>query len=65
MVWRAVKAQKLLKIGWQIKRKRGSHYVLMKSGYPDYTFASHNREEVGPRMLARIAKCTGLRPKDI
>jgi hypothetical protein len=25
----------------------------------------HDREELGPRMLARIAKVTGLRPDDL
>jgi len=25
----------------------------------------HDREEIGPKMLARIAKKTGLRPEDL
>jgi hypothetical protein len=25
----------------------------------------HDREEIGPRMLARIAKHSGLRPEDL
>jgi predicted RNA binding protein YcfA (HicA-like mRNA interferase family) len=28
-------------------------------------FAFHDREEIGPRMLARIAKHTGLTPDDL
>jgi len=28
-------------------------------------FAFHDDEEVGPRMLARIARTTGLRPEDL
>jgi predicted RNA binding protein YcfA (HicA-like mRNA interferase family) len=28
-------------------------------------FAFHDREEIGPRMLARIAKQTGLQPEDL
>ena len=68
MKWRAVKATRiltaLLRIGWQIKRQRGSHRILGKAGWPDYTFAFHEREEIGPRMLARIAKHTGLTPDD-
>jgi hypothetical protein len=28
-------------------------------------FAFHDDEEIGPRMLARIAKRTGLRPDDL
>jgi hypothetical protein len=31
----------------------------------DYTFAFHDNEEIGPRMLARIAKLTGLTPADL
>jgi predicted RNA binding protein YcfA (HicA-like mRNA interferase family) len=28
-------------------------------------FAFHDDEELGPKMLARIAKQTGLRPDDL
>jgi len=28
-------------------------------------FAFHDREEVGPKMLVRIAKRTGLAPDDL
>ncbi|MBM4339220.1 MAG: type II toxin-antitoxin system HicA family toxin [Deltaproteobacteria bacterium] len=56
----------LLRIGWIIKRQSGtSHRVLARSGWPDYVFAFHEREEIGPKMLARIAKHTGLTPKDL
>ncbi len=69
MEWRAVKAPRLLKallnLGWHIKRQKGSHRILGKVGWPDYTFALHDREEIGPRMIARIAKHTGLTPEDL
>jgi predicted RNA binding protein YcfA (HicA-like mRNA interferase family) len=55
----------LLKKGWQLKRQTGSHRVLSKEGFPDYVFAFHEKEEIGPRMLARIAKHTGLTPEDL
>lgn len=56
----------LLRIGWKIKRQSGtSHKVLSRPGRPNYVFAFHDREEVGPRMLARIAKHTGLTPDDL
>ena len=66
----SVKARKLLrallKIGWRIKREgRGSHRVLEREGWPDFVFAFHDGEEVGSRMLARVAKRTGLEPKDL
>src|SRR5436309_2771153 len=64
--WPAFKAKRvldaLLRIGWRVKRFRGgSHRVLERDGYPDYIFSFHDNEEIGPRMLARIAKHTGLK----
>ncbi|MBM4402755.1 MAG: type II toxin-antitoxin system HicA family toxin [Candidatus Cloacimonetes bacterium] len=56
----------LLRIGWTIKRQSGaSHRVLARPGWPDYVFAFHEGEEIGPKMLARIAKHTGLTPEDL
>ena len=56
----------LLRIGWGVKRDAGgSHRVLSRPGFPDYVFAFHDSDEMGPRMLARIAKKTGLRPNDL
>ena len=56
----------LLRLGWHVKRESGgSHRVLAREGWPDVTWAFHDREEIGPRMLARIAKRTGLRPEDL
>jgi len=52
-------------LGWSIKRSSGSHHVLARPGWPDFVFAFHAGEEIGPRMLARIAKHTGLRPDDL
>ena len=52
-------------IGWRVKRQSGSHRTLARDGWPDVVFAFHNDDEVGPRMLARIAKRTGLRPEDL
>ena len=56
----------LLRIGWSVKRQRGSsHRTLARKGWPDYVFSFHDSEEIGPRMLARIAKHTGLKPEDL
>ena len=55
----------LLKIGWTIKRQSSSHRVLARTGWADYVFAFHEGEEIGPHMLARIGKKTGLKPEDI
>ena len=66
----AVKARKLLrallKIGWRVKREAGgSHKVLEREGWPDFVFAFHDGVEVGPKMLSRVAKRTGLTPNDL
>jgi hypothetical protein len=34
-------------------------------GWADVVFEFHDNEEIGPRMLARIAKHTGLTPEDL
>jgi len=47
-----------------VKRQAGSHRVLVRPGWADYVFAFHDGDELGPAMLARIAKHTGLRPQD-
>jgi predicted RNA binding protein YcfA (HicA-like mRNA interferase family) len=67
--WPTIKAARvfaaLLRIGWSVKRVRGSHKVLQNPGWPDYTFAFHDKEEIGAPMLSRIASHTGLRPEDL
>lgn len=68
--WSATKSRKVLaalqRIGWSIKRQSGgSHKVLERIGWPDFVFAFHDGDEIGPRMLARIAKHTGLTPDDL
>ena len=55
----------LLRIGWVVKRQVGSHRTLARDGWPDVVFAFHDGDEIGPRMLARIAKRTGLTPDDL
>lgn len=55
----------LLRLGWRIERERGSHKLLRREGWPDFVWAFHDGEEIGPRMLARISKRTGLEPEDL
>lgn len=55
----------LLRIGWEIKRQRGSHRVLSRPGWPDVVFAFHDGEELGPVALRRLAQHTGLTPEDL
>jgi predicted RNA binding protein YcfA (HicA-like mRNA interferase family) len=67
--WSSAKAKRvlaaLLRIGWRIKRESSSHKILSRPGWPDVAFAFHDKDEIGPKMLARIAKHTGLRPEDL
>ena len=67
--WPSAKARKvlsaLLGIGWQLKRQSGSHRTLARIGWSDVVFAFHDGEEIGPKMMARLAKHTGLKPDDL
>jgi predicted RNA binding protein YcfA (HicA-like mRNA interferase family) len=68
--WPATRASRVLaalqRSGWTLKREaKGSHKVLAREGDPDFVWAFHDRDEIGPRMLARIAKRTGLTPDDL
>jgi predicted RNA binding protein YcfA (HicA-like mRNA interferase family) len=67
--WKSTKAKRLLaallKIGWRVKRQTGSHKVLERMGWTDVVFAFHDSDEIGPKMLARMAKVTGLKPEDL
>ena len=55
----------LLRLGCHIKRTTGSHKILQRTDWPDVVFAFHDRDEIGPRMLARPATVTGLTPEDL
>ncbi len=67
--WGSTRARRvlsaLIKKGWILKRQSGSHKILSKDDWPGYVFAFHDNEEIGPKMLARIAKHTGLTPEDL
>jgi predicted RNA binding protein YcfA (HicA-like mRNA interferase family) len=67
--WPSAKARRvfaaLLRLGWRLRRQSGSHRTLSRDGWSDFVFAFHDDEELGPRMLVRVAKRTGLRPEDL
>jgi len=67
--WHSVKSKQLLKAlikkGWSIKRISGSHKILEHSNYNNFVFAFHDNEEIGPKMLSRISKHTGIMPEDL
>jgi predicted RNA binding protein YcfA (HicA-like mRNA interferase family) len=55
----------ILRLGWSLKKQVGSHRRLERPDWPNFTFAFHESEEIGPAALAKIAKDTGLRPEDL
>lgn len=67
--WKSTKAKRVLaaleRIGWSVKRQKGSHKVLERANWPDSVFAFHDGDEIGSKMLTRIAKKTGLKPEDL
>lgn len=67
--WGAAKAKRvfaaLLRVGWTVKRSSGSHFTLSREGWPDYSWAFHDNVEIGPKMMSRIARHTGLKPEDL
>jgi predicted RNA binding protein YcfA (HicA-like mRNA interferase family) len=66
--WPSAKARDVLRalerIGWRVKRQSGSHKTLAREGYPDVVLR-FIRDEIGPKMLARLSKHTGLTPEDL
>ena len=65
----AAKARRVLaalkRIGWREKRRTGSHTTLERDGWPDLVFAFHEADEIGPKMMERLAKRSGLEPSDL
>ena len=68
-IWPSVRASQVLralrKIGWSEVRRRGSHRVLAREGWRPVVFAFQDSDELGPAMLAKIARQTGLQPEDL
>lgn len=69
-VWPSTKAKKVLaalkRIGWKAVRQPGTaHLTLARKGWANVTWAFHDGVELGPKMLSRVAKQTGLRPSDL
>lgn len=67
--WPSTKAKLVLaaleRIGWTVLRQKGSHRTLGRAGYANVVFAFHDGDEIGPVMLAKIARVTGLKPEDL
>lgn len=67
--WPSTKASKVLRAlqrrGWVVLRHHGTSHRRLGKGDKRYVFAFHDNDEIGPKMLARIAKHTGLTPDDL
>jgi predicted RNA binding protein YcfA (HicA-like mRNA interferase family) len=67
--WPSVKARVALRalqrIGWKISSQKGSHIKLQHPQLGTYMFGFHDKEELGPKILSKIAKYTGLKPEDL
>jgi predicted RNA binding protein YcfA (HicA-like mRNA interferase family) len=55
----------LLRKGWRVVSQKGSHIKLQHPGFGSFMFGFHEGEEIGPKMLSRIAKRTGLTADDL
>jgi len=67
--WPSVKARQVLaalfRLGWVEIRPSGSHKTLARAGWPNDVWAFSDGDELGRKMLSRIAKHTGLTQEDL
>jgi predicted RNA binding protein YcfA (HicA-like mRNA interferase family) len=53
---------KLKAAGWTLARINGSHHVMVKGG-DSVPVPAHGTKDVGPGLLAKIARQTGVKLK--
>ena len=51
--------RKFERAGWTVARQRGSHVMLVKSGY-EYTLSIPQHEELGPGLLRKLIRQAAL-----
>ena len=51
--------QKFERAGWTVARQRGSHVMLVKSGY-EYTLSIPQHDELGPGLLRKLIRQAAL-----
>ena len=54
----------VMRIGWTELRQTGSHKTLERHGVKA-TWAFHDGDEIGPAMMARLARVYGFTPDDL
>ena len=55
----AAAVDKFRRVGWTVARQRGSHVMLVKSGY-EYTLSVPQHAELGPGLLRKLIRQAGL-----
>jgi predicted RNA binding protein YcfA (HicA-like mRNA interferase family) len=68
--WPSSKARRVFdairRIGWTVKtEKASSHKQMVHEEWGEATWAFNDGVEIGPKMLARIAKRFHLKPSDL
>jgi predicted RNA binding protein YcfA (HicA-like mRNA interferase family) len=51
--------QRLRRAGWTVARQRGSHVMMVKTGY-EYTLSIPQHDELGPGILRKLIRQAGL-----
>lgn len=51
--------QKFQRAGWTVARQRGSHVMLVKTGY-EYTLSVPQHNELGPGLLRKLIRQADL-----
>ena len=51
--------RKLQRAGWLLSRQKGSHVMLVKSGY-QWTLSIPQHDELGPGLLRKLIRQAGL-----
>jgi len=51
--------RKFRRAGWSVARQRGSHVMMVKTGY-DYTLSIPQHDELGPGLLRKLIRQAGL-----
>lgn len=51
--------QKFERAGWTVARQRGSHVIMVKTGY-EYTLSVPQHNELGPGLLRKLIRQADL-----
>ncbi len=51
--------RKFRRAGWTVARQRGSHVMMVKSGY-EYTLSIPQHDDLGPGLLRKLIRQAGV-----